>query len=207
MKNHDYYYNIFSSSVASKITAKEALYDLVGLHIAVGDGLPTTVCPLCLKKQTEFSVFKKICLVSNAALRKSLPRSCCKSFEGGGASDDNLEPSVEAKDCIQDVIENNSQPTYSAQTTEICIPVPDCLLPRDDKLTLEGGAEADGSEGDLPKKQQSEEYDEGESFCLMLESDSDEGDECRNSDARTKVVVQSDGFPRCVCSVCLDKLR
>ncbi|XP_046407955.1 zinc finger and SCAN domain-containing protein 2-like [Ischnura elegans] len=136
MKNHDYYYNIFSSSVACKIAVKDALHDLVGLHIAVGDGLPTTVCPLCLKKLTEFSVFKKICLESNAVLRKSLPKGCCRSFEGGGAVDDNLGPeaSVETTDCIQDVIENNSQLTCSAQMTEVYIPVPDCLLPRDDKL-------------------------------------------------------------------------
>ncbi|XP_046408783.1 uncharacterized protein LOC124173309 [Ischnura elegans] len=59
---------------------------------------------------------------------------CLQSFEGGGAVDDNLEPSVETKDCIQGTIENNTQPTCSAQTTEIYIPVPDCLLPRDDKL-------------------------------------------------------------------------
>ncbi|XP_046407500.1 uncharacterized protein LOC124172137 [Ischnura elegans] len=55
---------------------------------------------------------------------------CLQSFEGGGAAD---EESVGTEDCIQDVIENNSQATCSAQTTEIYIPVPDCLLPRDDK--------------------------------------------------------------------------
>ncbi|XP_046408701.1 uncharacterized protein LOC124173206 isoform X3 [Ischnura elegans] len=59
---------------------------------------------------------------------------CLQSFEREGAVDDNFVPSVETKDCIQDAIENNSQPTCSAQTTEINIPVPDCLLPRDDKL-------------------------------------------------------------------------
>ncbi|XP_046405062.1 uncharacterized protein LOC124170383 [Ischnura elegans] len=63
-----------------------------------------------------------------------LPRDNKLSFEGGGAVDDNLGPCLETTDCIQDVIENNSQPTCSAQTTEIYIPVPDCLLPRDDKL-------------------------------------------------------------------------
>ncbi|XP_046405091.1 uncharacterized protein LOC124170414 [Ischnura elegans] len=63
-----------------------------------------------------------------------LPRDDNLSFEGGGAVDDNLGPCVETTDCIQDEIENNSQPTCSAQTTEIYIPVPDCLLPRDDKL-------------------------------------------------------------------------
>ncbi|XP_046408748.1 uncharacterized protein LOC124173274 [Ischnura elegans] len=118
------------------MTVKDALHDLVGLHIAVGDGLPTAMCPLCLKKLTEFSVFKKNCLESNAVLRKSLTSKCCRSFEREGAVDDNLGPSVETTDCIQDVIENNTQLTCSAQTTEICIPVPDCLLPRDDKLFL-----------------------------------------------------------------------
>ncbi|XP_046408029.1 uncharacterized protein LOC124172628 [Ischnura elegans] len=38
-------------------------------------------------------------------------------------------------------------------------------------LALKGGAQADGPEGNLPEKQ---EYDEEESFRLMLESDSDE---------------------------------
>ncbi|XP_046405106.1 zinc finger protein 774-like [Ischnura elegans] len=76
------------------------------------------------------------CLESNAFLRKSLTRKCFRSFEREGAVDDNLGPSVETTDCIQDVIENNTQLTCSAQATEIYIPVPDCLLPRDDKLFL-----------------------------------------------------------------------
>ncbi|XP_046408545.1 uncharacterized protein LOC124173076 [Ischnura elegans] len=61
------------------------------------------------------------------------------------------------------------------------------LSPEENAQALKGGAEADVSEGDLPGDQQSKEYDEEESFCLRLESDSDEGDEYRNSDAGTKV--------------------
>ncbi|XP_046408734.1 uncharacterized protein LOC124173259 [Ischnura elegans] len=133
MKSHDYYYSIFTSNVECKITAKDALHDLVGLQVAVGDGLPTTVCPLCLKKLTEFSVFKKICLESNAVLRKSLPKNNCSSAEGDRAADDKSGPSVETKDGIRDVIENTSVFACSAQMTEVYIPVPECLLPRDDK--------------------------------------------------------------------------
>ncbi|XP_046408292.1 uncharacterized protein LOC124172841 [Ischnura elegans] len=92
------------------------------------------MCLLCLKKLTEFSVFKKICLESNAILRKCLPRSCYRSFEGEVSDDEESEPCVETKDCIQDVIENTPEFASSSQTTEIYIPVPDCLLPRDDNL-------------------------------------------------------------------------
>ncbi|XP_046407707.1 uncharacterized protein LOC124172346 [Ischnura elegans] len=133
-KNHDYYYNIFTSNVACNIAVKDTIHELVGLHIAVGDGLPTTMCPLCFKKLTEFSVFKKICLESDAVLRKSLQSNCCRSFKERGAGDENLGPSVETKGCIQDVIENNSQLTCSSQTTEIYLPVPDLVLPRDNEL-------------------------------------------------------------------------
>ncbi|XP_046407448.1 uncharacterized protein LOC124172085 [Ischnura elegans] len=135
-KNHDYHYNIFTSNVTCEITVKDALHDLVGLQVALGDGLPTTMCPLCLKKLTEFSVFKRICLESNAVLKKFFPINYCMRFDGGGAADDSSGPSVETKGYIQDVIEINSQPTCSAQFTEIYIPVPDCLLPRGDNLFL-----------------------------------------------------------------------
>ncbi|XP_046407373.1 uncharacterized protein LOC124172017 [Ischnura elegans] len=117
-KNHGYYYNIFNSEVECKTTVKDALHDLIGLQVSVGDGLPTTMCPLCLKKLTEFSVFKNTCLESNAVLRKLLPRNYCTSIEGDGLADNKSGPSVETED----------------QTTEICIPVQDCLLPRNDKL-------------------------------------------------------------------------
>ncbi|XP_046405069.1 zinc finger protein 37-like [Ischnura elegans] len=66
------------------------------------------------------------------------------------------------------------------------------LSPEENAQALKGGADTEVSEGDLPEDQQSEEYDEEESFCLMLESDSDEGDDCRNSDAGTKVDADYD---------------
>ncbi|XP_046405064.1 uncharacterized protein LOC124170388 [Ischnura elegans] len=61
------------------------------------------------------------------------------------------------------------------------------LSPEENAQALKGGADTYVSEGDLPEDSQSEEYNEEESFCLRLESDSDEGDECRNSVAGTKV--------------------
>ncbi|XP_046407399.1 uncharacterized protein LOC124172039 isoform X2 [Ischnura elegans] len=71
MKKYDYYYyNIFTSTVASQITVKDALYDLVGLKVAVGDGLPGTLCALCLEKLIEFNDFRNICHKSDAELRK-----------------------------------------------------------------------------------------------------------------------------------------
>ncbi|XP_046408533.1 uncharacterized protein LOC124173053 isoform X2 [Ischnura elegans] len=131
MKKNDYFHNIFTSIVASQTTVENALFDLVDLKVAVGDGLPATLCPLCLKKLIEFYDFRNICHESDAELRKFRSRNNFRSFEGGGAAD---EESLETEDCIQDAIEINSQPTCSAQTSEIYIPVPDCLLPRDDKL-------------------------------------------------------------------------
>ncbi|XP_046404810.1 zinc finger protein 12-like [Ischnura elegans] len=76
MKNNDYYYNIYTSNVACRVTVKDALKSLLGLEVAVGDGLPTTLCPLCLKKLTEFSVFKITCLESDAKLRKCSGINC-----------------------------------------------------------------------------------------------------------------------------------
>ncbi|XP_046407482.1 uncharacterized protein LOC124172120 [Ischnura elegans] len=109
------------------------------------------MCPLCLKKLTEFSVFKKICLESDAALRKSLQSNCCRSFKERGAGDDNSGPYVETKGCIQDVIENNSQLTCSSQTTEIYLPVPDLVLPRDNELFhVKDKDEGNLSEGNYP---------------------------------------------------------
>ncbi|XP_046407462.1 uncharacterized protein LOC124172099 [Ischnura elegans] len=57
-----------------------------------------------------------------------------QSFEGEEAADDNSGPSAETKGCIQGVIEHNSQLTCSTQTTEIYLPVPDLVLPRDNEL-------------------------------------------------------------------------
>ncbi|XP_046404894.1 uncharacterized protein LOC124170230 [Ischnura elegans] len=151
MTSHDYYYNIFTSNVECKITVKDALHELVGLQVVVGDGLPTTVCPLCLKKLTEFSVFKKICLESNAVLIKSLPKNYCSSAEGDRAADDKLGPSVRTKDGIRDVNESTSEFACSAQMTEVFIPVPDCLLPRDDKsFSVKMENEDQLSEGNYP---------------------------------------------------------
>ncbi|XP_046408760.1 zinc finger protein 23-like [Ischnura elegans] len=115
----------------------DALHDLVGLQVAVGDGLPTTMCPTCLKKLTEFSVFKKICLESNSVLRKLLPRNYCRSIEGEGAANDPLGSSVDTKEGIQGVNESTSELACSVQTTEIYIPVQNCLLSRNDNLMFD----------------------------------------------------------------------
>ncbi|XP_046408594.1 uncharacterized protein LOC124173130 isoform X3 [Ischnura elegans] len=131
MKKNDYFHNIFTSIVTSQITVEDALYHLVDLKVAVGDGLPAIICSLCLKKLIEFNDFRNICHKSDAELRKYSSGNYVRALKG----------------CV----------------------------------------EADGPEGDLQEKQQSHEDDEEESFCLLLESDSDEGDEYRNSDAGTKV--------------------
>ncbi|XP_046407447.1 zinc finger protein with KRAB and SCAN domains 1-like [Ischnura elegans] len=125
MKNNDYYYNIFTSNVACRVTVKDAMHGLLGLEVAVGDGLPTTLCPLCLNKLTEFSVFKKICLESDANLRKFCGSNYSRSIQGDEANDDELGSSADTKDLIHDVIQGNSHLTRSVQTTEIYIPVSD----------------------------------------------------------------------------------
>ncbi|XP_046408771.1 uncharacterized protein LOC124173296 [Ischnura elegans] len=151
MKKNDYYYNIFTSIVARQITVEDALYDLVDLKVAVGDGLPATLCPLCLKKIIKFYDFRNMCHESDAELRKFSSRNNFRSFEERGAGDDNSGPSVETKGCIQDVIEKNSQPAYSARTTEIYLPVPDLVLPRDNELfQVKDEDEGNLSEGIYP---------------------------------------------------------
>ncbi|XP_046408787.1 uncharacterized protein LOC124173312 [Ischnura elegans] len=125
MKNNDYYYNIFTFNVACRMTVKDAIYGLLGLEVAVGDGLPTTLCPLCLKKLTEFSIFKMTCLQSDAKLRKLSGVNCFRSIQGEEAADDKLETPAETNDCIRDVIEGTSHLTFSPQRTEIYIPVED----------------------------------------------------------------------------------
>ncbi|XP_046405056.1 uncharacterized protein LOC124170378 [Ischnura elegans] len=125
MENNDYFYNIFTSNVACRITVKDAINGLLGLEVAVGDGLPTTLCPLCLKKLTEFSVFKMTCLQSDAKLRKLRGSDCLRSIQGEDAADDKLGTPVDTKDFIQDEIEGTSLLTCSAQRTEIYIPVLD----------------------------------------------------------------------------------
>ncbi|XP_046407697.1 zinc finger protein 271-like isoform X2 [Ischnura elegans] len=125
MKNNDYFYNIFTSNVACRMTVKDAINGLLGLEVAVGDGLPTTLCPLCLKKLTEFSVFKMTCLQSDAKLRKLSGVNCFRSIQGGEAADDELGTPVDTKDFIQDEVQGTSHLTCSAQRTEIYIPVLD----------------------------------------------------------------------------------
>ncbi|XP_046407478.1 uncharacterized protein LOC124172117 [Ischnura elegans] len=125
LKNNDYYYNIFTSNVARRTTVKDAVNGLLGLEVAVGDGLPTTLCPLCLKKLTEFSVFKMTCLESDAKLRKFSGINCFRSIQGGEAADDELGTPVDTKDFIQDEVQGTSHLTCSAQRTEIYIPVLD----------------------------------------------------------------------------------
>ncbi|XP_046407450.1 uncharacterized protein LOC124172087 [Ischnura elegans] len=134
MKNNDYFYNIFTSNVACRMTVKDAINGLLGLEVAVGDGLPTTLCPLCLKKLTELSVFKMTCLQSDAKLRKLSGINCFRSIQGDEAADDELGPSVDTKDFIQDEIQGTSHLTHSAQRTEIYIPVPDSRQFKDNML-------------------------------------------------------------------------
>ncbi|XP_046407838.1 zinc finger protein 813-like isoform X3 [Ischnura elegans] len=130
MKKNNYYYNIFTSTIARQITVADALYDLVDLNVAVGDGLPATLCPLCWGKLMEFSEFRDICHKSDAKLRKFLPRNCFRqSIEQVKEADKNLGSSAEAKDCIRDAIAGSSQMACSVQPTEIFIPVPDFHLP------------------------------------------------------------------------------
>ncbi|XP_046407943.1 uncharacterized protein LOC124172542 [Ischnura elegans] len=125
MKNNDYFYNIFTSNVACRMTVKDAINGLLGLEVAVGDGLPTTMCPLCLRKLTELSVFKMTSLESDAKLRKFSGFNCFRSIQGEEAADDKLGTPAETNGCIRDVIEGTSHLTCSAQRTEIYIPVLD----------------------------------------------------------------------------------
>ncbi|XP_046408809.1 uncharacterized protein LOC124173324 isoform X1 [Ischnura elegans] len=129
MKNNDYYYNIFTSNVACRVTVKDAMHGLLGLEVAVGDGLPSNLCPVCLNKLTEFSVFKKICLESDANLRKFCGSNYFRSIQGDEVADDELGSPADTKDFIQDEIQGTSRPTCSVQMTEIYIPVPHSQQP------------------------------------------------------------------------------
>ncbi|XP_046407524.1 zinc finger protein 271-like isoform X2 [Ischnura elegans] len=133
-KNHYYYCNLFTSNVEYEISVKHALHDLVGLQVDEGDGLPTTICSLCLKKLKDFSVFKKICLESDTELRKISPRDNCGSIKGEGAAKDKPGSTSETKDCIRDASEDTSQIPCTVQVTEIYIPVPECEPPLDNML-------------------------------------------------------------------------
>ncbi|XP_046407387.1 zinc finger protein 565-like isoform X2 [Ischnura elegans] len=133
-KNHYYFCNLFTSTVEYEISVKHALHDLVGLQVDEGDGLPTTICSLCLKKLKDFSLFKKICLESDTELRKISPRDNCGIIKGEGAAKDEPGSSSETKDCIRDVSEDTSQIPCTVQVTEIYIPVPECEPPLDNML-------------------------------------------------------------------------
>ncbi|XP_046408724.1 uncharacterized protein LOC124173247 isoform X1 [Ischnura elegans] len=151
MKNNDYFYNIFTSNVACRMTVKDALNGLLGLEVAVGDGLPTTLCPLCLKKLTEFSVFKMTCLQSDAKLRKLSGRNCIRSIQWDETADENLGTPADTKDFIQDEIEGTSHLTCSAQRTEIYIPVEDSQqLGSNMLVTVEEEIEDPLNEGNYP---------------------------------------------------------
>ncbi|XP_046408786.1 zinc finger protein 569-like [Ischnura elegans] len=152
MKNNDYYYNIFTSNVACRITVKDAINGLLGLEVTVGDGLPTTLCSLCLKKLTEFSVFKMTCLQSDAKLRKLSGVNCFRSIQWDETADDKLGTPADTKDFIQDEIQGTSHLTHSVQRTEIYIPVPDSHQFRDSMLaTVKGENEDPLSEGNYPE--------------------------------------------------------
>ncbi|XP_046407939.1 zinc finger protein 37 homolog [Ischnura elegans] len=127
MKNNDYFYNIFTANVACRMTVKDAINGLLGLEVTVGDGLPTTLCPLCLKKLTEFRVFKMTCLEADAKLRTFSGVNCFRSVQGEEGGVDKLGTPAETNGCIRDVIEGTSHLTCSAQRTEIYIPAEDSL--------------------------------------------------------------------------------
>ncbi|XP_046407605.1 zinc finger protein 271-like isoform X2 [Ischnura elegans] len=133
-KNHYYFCNLFTSNVENEISVKHALHDLVGLQVDEGDGLPTTICSLCLKKLKDFSIFKKICLESDTELRKISPRNNCWSIKAEGAAKDEYRSSSETKDCIRDASEDMSRIPCTVQMTEIYIPVPECEPPLDNML-------------------------------------------------------------------------
>ncbi|XP_046408535.1 uncharacterized protein LOC124173055 [Ischnura elegans] len=129
MKKNDYYYNIFTSVVASQITVEDALYDLVDLKVAVGDGLPATLCALCLEKLIEFNDFRNICHESDAELRNVSCINYSRSIGGEGAVHDNLRSSTDTKDCVRDAVVSTSEKACSVQPNEIFIAVPDIQLP------------------------------------------------------------------------------
>ncbi|XP_046405048.1 zinc finger protein 260-like [Ischnura elegans] len=118
-----------------------------------------------------------------------------RSFEGGGAADDNSEHSVETKGCIQDVVENNSQASCSAQTTEIYIPVPGCLLPRDDKsFHIKDEKEDQLSEENYPVLYTSVPAGSDASDPLAT-------DDLNDHDIRMQLLARSDNKTRPLCEI------
>ncbi|XP_046408205.1 zinc finger protein 235-like [Ischnura elegans] len=135
IKNNESCFSIFTSNVTCEMPVKDVLQDLVGLQVALGDGLPGVICPLCLKKLMEFRDFKRICFESDAELRKCPSRNCFKSIKEERTADDNMGSSAETKECIQDTIEGTSQFACSVQRTEIFIPLENCQLPQANMLS------------------------------------------------------------------------
>ncbi|XP_046408071.1 zinc finger protein 2 homolog isoform X2 [Ischnura elegans] len=132
-KNHSNF-NIFTSNVASQMTVEDALHDLIGLRVAMGDGLPDTVCPQCLKKLMEFCDFKKICFESDSELRTLSSRNYCRSIEEEKTADETSY--AETKECIGDSSEGTSQFPCSVQRTEIYIPLEECQLPQEIMMNI-----------------------------------------------------------------------
>ncbi|XP_046408788.1 zinc finger protein 2 homolog [Ischnura elegans] len=196
MKNNDYFYNIFTSNVACRMTVKDAINGLLGLEVAVGDGLPTTLCPLCLKKLTEFSVFKMTCLQSDAKLRKLCGSDCLRSIQWDETADENLGTPADTKDFIQDEIEGTSHLTCSAQRTEIYIPVEDSQqLGSNMLVTVKDENEDPLSEGYYPFMHtpdpaaiSSNAFDPLATDCLAQTSTSFQGDEVDAEGTRAVVI-------------------
>ncbi|XP_046408089.1 zinc finger protein 2 homolog isoform X3 [Ischnura elegans] len=135
LKNHSNF-NIFTSKVASQMTVEDALHDLIGLRVAAGDGLPTTICPQCLKKLMEFCDFKKICYESDSEMRILLSRNYCRSIKEEKTADEMSGSSAETKEFIGDSSEGTSMFACSVQRTEIYIPLEDCQLPQEIMMSI-----------------------------------------------------------------------
>ncbi|XP_046407888.1 zinc finger protein 585B-like [Ischnura elegans] len=93
------------------------------------------MCPLCLKKLTDFSEFKKICFEVDAELRKFSSRNTFTNVKREGAAEYKLRSSAETKAGIRDAIEGNVQLARPVQVTEVYIPVQDCSLPGANSLS------------------------------------------------------------------------
>ncbi|XP_046405108.1 protein glass-like [Ischnura elegans] len=99
------------------------------LLVAVGDGLPATLCALCLEKLIEFNDFRNVCHKSDGELRNFSCINNSGSIGGEGAVHDNLRSSTETKDFVPDATVSTFEKVCSDQPNEIFIPVPDIQLP------------------------------------------------------------------------------
>ncbi|XP_046408111.1 zinc finger protein 16-like [Ischnura elegans] len=72
MKYSEYYINIFIPNKEFEVNFEKTIHDLLTLKVALGDGLPCTVCLQCVGKLKEFRDFKDLCLSSDEELKKSL---------------------------------------------------------------------------------------------------------------------------------------